>query len=92
MKRSMAFQILSRLDRDFIRDKKLLLMSASPGKRGAIGAHEAAHKMLSRFGAEILETFSLPSFYENFDEEKGITNDELSSQHKSAMEAFVSKI
>lgn len=83
---------LSRLDRDFIRDSKIMLMSASPGKRGAIGAHEVAHKILSRFGAEILSTFSLPSFHDNFDSEEGISDDELSKQHKSAVAAFMSNI
>ncbi len=83
---------LSRLDRDFIREAKVLLMSTSPGKRGAIGAHEVADKTLSRFGAEIMGTFSLPSFYDNFDLEKGITDDELSKQYKSAIAAFMSKI
>ena len=83
---------LSRLDRDFIRNCKVLLMSTSPGKRGGIGAHEVAHRSLSRFGAEILSTFSLPSFYDNFDTEKGITDDALSEQHKSAVSAFISNI
>ena len=83
---------LSRLDRDFIRDKKVLLMSTSPGKRGAIGAHEAANKMLSRFGAEILGSFSLPSFYDNFDVEKGIIDVELSKQHQGEIATFISKI
>lgn len=83
---------LSRLDRDFIRDSKVMLMSTSPGKRGAIGAHEVANKTLSRFGAEILSTFSLPSFYDNFDLEKGITDDELSKEHERAIAAFMSNI
>ncbi len=83
---------LSRLDRDFIRDSKVLLMSTSPGKRGGIGAHELVDKTLSRFGAEILSTFTLPSFYDNFDTEKGITDDELSKQHQSAIATFLSNI
>lgn len=83
---------LSRLDRDFIRGSKILLMSTSPGKRGAFGAHEIADSMFSRFGAEIVGTFSLPSFYDNFDAENGITDEELSKKYQTALEDFVSKI
>lgn len=84
---------LSRVDRDFIRGKKLLLLSTSNGKRGAIGSHEVTTNLLkNRFGAEILGSFSLPSFSSNFDTEKGITEDELGQEHKKAVSAFISKI
>lgn len=83
---------LSRLDRDFIKGSKVLLLSTSPGKRGGIGAQEVAKNTLSRFGAEILGTFSLPSFNENFDAENGITDEELSKQHKSAIAAFINAV
>lgn len=83
---------LSRLDRDFIRGSKVLLLSTSPGKRGATGAHEVAKNALSRFGAEILGTFSLPSFHENFDAENGITDEELSKAYKNAIAGFTAKI
>ena len=83
---------LSRLDRDFIKGSKVLLLSTSPGKRGGIGAHEISNNILARFGAEILGTFSLPSFYENFDMDKGIINDELSKAFNNAIAAFTAKI
>lgn len=62
---------LSRVDRHFFQQKKLLLMSTSPGKRGGASALEYCKNQLPRHGAEILESFSLPQFYENFDSEKG---------------------
>ena len=62
---------LSRVDRHFLQQKKLLLMSTSPGKRGGAAAVEYCKNQLPRLGAEILESFSLPQFYENFDSEKG---------------------
>jgi len=83
---------LSRLDRSFIKESKIFLMSTSPGKRGAIGSHERTEKMLTRFGAEIISTFSLPSFKDNFDSEKGITDKELAGQHRQALQHFLSKI
>ncbi|MGB7784721.1 MAG: NADPH-dependent FMN reductase [Salinimicrobium sp.] len=62
---------LSRIDRHFLQQKKILLMSTSPGKRGGASALEYCKNKFPRFGAEILESFSLPQFYENFDPEKG---------------------
>jgi NAD(P)H-dependent FMN reductase len=83
---------LSRLDRDFIRGKQVLLLSTSPGKRGGVGSHEVANNLLTRFGAEISGGFSLPSFNSNFDIEKGIVDSALEKQFKSAIRAFISKI
>ncbi len=83
---------LSRLDKNVFEGKKVLLMSTSPGKRGAIGAHEVAGKMLTRFGAEIVATFSLPSFQMNFDEENGIINAELSKSLQIAITDFMATI
>ncbi|MEX0313008.1 MAG: NADPH-dependent FMN reductase [Allomuricauda sp.] len=80
---------LSRLDRSFLQDSKVLLMSCSPGKRGGIGALGVVQNMLPRFGAEIVATFSLPSFYQNFDEDKGITDVELRDQHQEALNALL---
>ena len=57
---------LSRLDRNFLEGKKILLISTSPGKRGAAAALEYTKGILPRFGGEIIESFSLPSFNDNF--------------------------
>lgn len=57
---------LSRLDRNFLADKKILLISTSPGKRGAASALEYTKGILPRFGGEVIESFSLPSFNDNF--------------------------
>jgi len=83
---------LSRLERKFLEDTEVLLMATSPGKRGAIGSLETIEKLLPRFGANISTTFSLPSFYENFDPEKGITDNALAEKHKMALAEFLSKI
>ncbi len=83
---------LSRLDKNFLEGKKVLLMSTSPGKRGAIGAHGVAGKMLTRFGAEIVAIFSLPSFQVNFEEENGITDAELSKSLQRAITDFMATI
>lgn len=83
---------LSRLEQGFIADKKVFLLSTSPGKRGGIGAHEIVKNILSRFGAEIIATFSLPSFYDNFDAEKGISDPGLSKAYQEALDSFLAEI
>lgn len=83
---------LSRLDKNFIRGKKILLMSTSPGKRGGVGAHEVVKNILTRFGAASIVGFSLPSFYENFEEGKGISDSELSKAHQEVLTQFLAEI
>lgn len=83
---------LSRLERTFIAEKKVFLLSTSPGKRGGIGAHKVANAILSRFGAKVIASFSLPSFNDNFDVQKGILEAELSKAHSAELDSFVSKI
>ena len=81
---------LSRMERKFLLDKKVLLMATSPGGRGGIGALETTESVLPRFGAEIIATFSLPSFHNNFDAE--ITDLELKTAHKEIVHKFLAKI
>jgi NAD(P)H-dependent FMN reductase len=83
---------LSRVDRNFLADTKILLMSCSGGKRGAIGSLEVVKGILPRFGGEIVATFSLPSFKHTFDVEKGIIEPELAAAHKNALDTFLSQI
>jgi chromate reductase, NAD(P)H dehydrogenase (quinone) len=55
-------------------------MATSPGRRGGMGVLEIATLRLPYDGAELLETFSLPEFNQNFEEGKGVTNVLLRSQ------------
>lgn len=83
---------LSRVDRNYLADTKILLMSCSGGRRGGMGSLEVTKRILPRFGGEIVATFSLPSFNHTFDETKGITDLELAKAHKNALEMFLSQI
>ena len=83
---------LSRLDIKFLDGAKVFLMSTSPGKRGGKGSLEVIENLLPRFGAEIISTFSLPSFQENFDREKGILDASISKEHQEALNAFLNKL
>ncbi|GAB4507719.1 MAG: NADPH-dependent FMN reductase [Allomuricauda sp.] len=82
---------LSRLERNFLEGTKVLLMSTSGGKRGAKGSLGVIEGMLPRFGAEIVATFSLPSFYDNFSED-GILDEDLKAGHQHALQTFLDSL
>ena len=83
---------LSRLERSFLTDKKLFLMACSPGGRGGVGALEYSKGILPRFGAEIVSVMSFPNFHSNYDQNTGITNAELKSEHSGALAEFLAKL
>lgn len=60
---------VSRLDGKTWRNKKVLLLSTSPGGRGGASAMEIGLKNLPFAGAQIISHFSLPRFYDNFKNE-----------------------
>lgn len=83
---------LSRLERNFIKEKKVLLLSTSPGKRGGKSALEISENILVRFGADVVATFSLPSFHTNFDAEKGILDQTLHEEWNEAINSLIAKL
>ncbi len=83
---------LSRVDRNFLENTKVLLMATSGGKRGGVGSLEVVKNMLPRFGAEVIATFSLPSFRENFDVAKGILDEDLAESHRRALDEFLNAL
>jgi NAD(P)H-dependent FMN reductase len=70
----------SRVNGKVFQGKKMLLMATSPGERGGQTVLEMAKERFPRHDAKIVGTFSLPSFYENFDDEKGIIDEGLKSE------------
>jgi len=58
----------------------MLLLATSPGVRGGSSVLEIANKRFPFQGGIVKGSFSLPSFGENFDSEKGITNEELKNE------------
>lgn len=79
----------SRTDKNVFRDKPLLLLATSPGKGGGKNAIETAKISLPRYGGNIKETFSLPSFNDNFDVEAGkISNPEFDQQLRDLVKNF----
>jgi chromate reductase len=72
-----VFDWVSRKGKKVFQNKPMLLMATSDGKRGGRYVLEFAESMFPRYGADIKATFSLPSFYDNFETGKGIINEEL---------------
>jgi chromate reductase, NAD(P)H dehydrogenase (quinone) len=54
-------------------EKNMFLTATSPGARGGMNVLEIAKNRFPFSGATVLETFSLPSFNDNFSIENGIT-------------------
>ena len=71
------FDWTSRINGKVFQGTKMLLMATSPGVRGGSSVLEIAKDRFPRQDANLVGSFSLPSFNDNFDQEKGITNDDL---------------
>lgn len=63
-------------ERKIFGEKLMFLMATSPSKRGGASVLEIASKRFPFDGAQVLDTFSLPFFYEFFEAEKGIIDEE----------------
>ncbi|WP_420590747.1 NADPH-dependent FMN reductase [Bacterioplanoides sp.] len=75
------FDWTSRIDQKVYQNKKAVLLATSPGPGGAQNVLGSAVGSAPYFALEVKGSLSVPSFYDNFDGEKGVlTNDELSEQ------------
>lgn len=74
---------ISRIAGAIYRDKRLFLLATSDGKRGGSSVLEIAEKRMPFERGIVLETFSLPFFYDNFQEGKGIIDPLIRSQLES---------
>lgn len=82
------FDWASRINGKVFQDKKMFLMTTSPGGYGGGNVMTEAKKFFPQFSADILESFSLPKFNDNFDNEIGITNPELLAELNIKIENF----
>ena len=55
----------------------MLLLSTSPGGRGGATVLEAAASRFPHMGADVVVSFSLPSYNDNFSTTDGIQNEDL---------------
>lgn len=71
----------SRINGKTFQEKPMLLLATSPGARGGGTVLEIAVKRMPFQGGDVKGSFSLPSFFSNFDVEKGeISNEELNKE------------
>lgn len=69
-------------------DKPMLLLSTSPGGRGGATVMEAAKGSFPHLGGNIVSSFSLPSFGDNFDPELGIKDEAMKQSFARALAEF----
>ncbi len=80
----------SRVEVNVYQQKPVVMLSTSPGGRGGANVMEAVLKSAPRFGADIKASLSIPSFYDNFDAEKGeLTNEELQAKLREAIRSLL---
>ena len=80
------FDWCSRVRQKVYLDKPMVLMATSPGAGGAANVLQAAVNSMPYFGGEVKGSFSLPSFYDNFDANTNqVTNSELKAQLTEAV-------
>ncbi len=81
---------LSRLDRNFLKDKKIFLCSTSPGSRGGKRSMEVAERTFPYFGGKVVSSFSLPSFQKNFSND--IADPNLKNELLEQIELFLNSL
>ena len=74
------FDWTSRVNMNVFQEKPMFLLATSPGPRGGSTVLEIAKNRFPFQGGIVKGSYSLPSFGENFDAEKGITNEELKNE------------
>jgi NAD(P)H-dependent FMN reductase len=74
------FDWASRINAKTFQNKKVLLMATSPGARGGNSVLEIAKNRFPFQGADLVGSFSLPNFYENFDTVSGIIHDDFKNE------------
>lgn len=79
---------ISRVELKTYTDKPTFLLSTSPGGGGAKSVLGVAEKEFRIRGANIIGTFSLPSFNSNFNEENGILDEELKKEFSNKLNQF----
>ncbi len=70
----------SRINAKTFQEKEMLLLATSPGARGGSSVLDIATKRFPFQGGIVKGSFSLPSFYENFDVVNGIIHPEYKNQ------------
>lgn len=82
------FDWISRIDKDIWMNKPMFLLATSPGKRGGQSVLDSAVNKFKLMNKNIIVSFSLPSFPNNFSEDNGITDNILLKVFKQQLAIF----
>jgi len=85
------FDWMSRIDGKLWKNIPMLLMAASPGGRGGASVLEMAKNRFPYMGGNIITSFSLPNFYDNF-KDGSIADDKLNNQLNAVVNTFIDKL
>jgi chromate reductase, NAD(P)H dehydrogenase (quinone) len=78
----------SRIEQKLWSEKPMFLMATSPGPRGGASVLATAQSTFPRMGACVRASFSLPSFYDHFSAETGISDPGLAAAFTEALNSF----
>ncbi|NRB53487.1 MAG: NAD(P)H-dependent oxidoreductase [Saprospiraceae bacterium] len=83
---------VSRLEGSTWEDKPMLLLATSPGGRGGKTVLELATRSFAFMTKGAIRSYSLPSFYKNFTNTDGITDEKLSEDFATTLRLFLKEI
>ena len=83
---------VSRIPGNMWEDRPIFLMATSPGGRGGKSVLEAAKARMPFQGGKVVATFSLPSFNDNFHEQRGIIDPQLNEEFSDQLSLFTEAI
>ncbi|MCU0327449.1 MAG: NAD(P)H-dependent oxidoreductase [Chitinophagales bacterium] len=81
------FDWLSRKELKFLQGKKVILCATAPGPRGGRGVMDAALVRFPIHGAELIGSFCLPKFNENFQ-----NGQIVESEQKALFDVFIAQV
>lgn len=83
---------LSVSGRNVFKNKPMFLLSTSPGPRGAVSVINSAKDYFPHLGANIISSFSLPRFKENFSISNGILDEKLEIKFEEELDNYRIKL
>ncbi len=84
------FDWCSRINPKVFQSKPIVMLSTSPGKGGAASVLGAAVNSAPYFNGEVKASFSVPSFYENFNSEtQSVSDENIRNQLKNVISMLI---
>ena len=83
---------VSRIDGNVWMNKPMFLMATSPGARGGQGVLNLAAMNYGFANKNTIAQFSLPSFYQNFSNEEGISEAALDVKFREQLSVFLEAV